>query len=73
MRNQKIKTEAGEEQKKVTSGKIESQIFHSRSPQPPEVLLFHPFDSHLAVSCRDHFGCVASSNENFFYYFFYPS
>jgi regulator-associated protein of mTOR len=38
------------------NGRIETQVFHTRCPQPPDVLLFHPFDSHLAVACKDYFG-----------------
>lgn len=56
LRNKRQRREVREEQKKMSSIRIESQIFHARCPQQPEVLLFHPFDSHLAVACRDHFG-----------------
>lgn len=58
MRNHKIKSEVRDEQIKVVNGKIECQVFHSRSPHTPEVLLFHPYDSHLAVSCKDNFRYV---------------
>ncbi|XP_023246408.1 regulatory-associated protein of mTOR isoform X2 [Copidosoma floridanum] len=56
LRNKRQKKEVIEEQLKVVNGRIEFQVFHARCPQQPEVLLFHPFDSHLAVACKDYFG-----------------
>ncbi|XP_011498096.1 PREDICTED: regulatory-associated protein of mTOR isoform X1 [Ceratosolen solmsi marchali] len=56
LRNKRQRKEVQEEQIKAVNGRIESQVFHTRCPQSPDVLLFHPFDSHLAVACKDYFG-----------------
>ncbi|XP_012256997.1 regulatory-associated protein of mTOR isoform X2 [Athalia rosae] len=56
IRNKKQRRDAREEQMRITRGRLETQIFHTRSPQPPDVLAFHPFDTHLAVAARDCFG-----------------
>ncbi|XP_058791281.1 regulatory-associated protein of mTOR isoform X2 [Phymastichus coffea] len=56
LRNKKQRKEVRDEQLRAVYGRIESQVFHARCPQQPEVLLFHPFDSHLAVACKDYFG-----------------
>ncbi|XP_034933935.1 regulatory-associated protein of mTOR isoform X2 [Chelonus insularis] len=56
LRNKRQRREAREEQQKAHVSRIESQVFHSRCPQQPEVLLFHPFDPHLAVASKDNFG-----------------
>lgn len=36
--------------------RLETQAFHSRCPLPPAVVLFHPYDQHLAVASKDNFG-----------------
>ncbi|XP_049869335.1 regulatory-associated protein of mTOR [Pectinophora gossypiella] len=36
--------------------RLETQGFHSRCPLPPAVVLFHPYDQHLAVASKDNFG-----------------
>ncbi|XP_043280905.1 regulatory-associated protein of mTOR isoform X2 [Venturia canescens] len=56
LRNKRQRRDAREEQQKAVHSRIESQIFHNRVPQPPEVLVFHPFDHHLAVAAKDSFG-----------------
>ncbi|KAJ8681855.1 hypothetical protein QAD02_017647 [Eretmocerus hayati] len=56
LRNHKQRQEVREEHFRALKGRIEYQVFHARCPQPPEVLLFHPFDNHIAVACKDHFG-----------------
>ena len=56
LRNKKQRREAREEQHKAIHSRIESQIFHTRTPQPPDVLAFHPFDPHIAVAAKDSFG-----------------
>ncbi|XP_046483288.1 regulatory-associated protein of mTOR isoform X4 [Neodiprion pinetum] len=56
LRNKKQRRDAKEEQIRVARGRLESQVFHTRSPQPPEVVTFHPFDKHLAVAAKDCFG-----------------
>ncbi|XP_012271870.1 regulatory-associated protein of mTOR isoform X2 [Orussus abietinus] len=56
LRNKRQRRDAKEEQLKAVHSRIESQVFHARSPQPPEVLVFHPFETHLAVASKDSFG-----------------
>ncbi|KAK0077123.1 hypothetical protein PV325_004412 [Microctonus aethiopoides] len=56
LRNKKQRNEAREEQQRSHASRIESQIFHSRCPQQPEVIMFHPFEPHLAVASKDSFG-----------------
>lgn len=56
LRNKRLRLEAHEEQNKAHNSRIESQVFHSRCPQQPEVVAFHPFDPHLAVASKDSFG-----------------
>lgn len=58
LRNRKQRNDAKEEFSKIAHGRLESQVFHVRSPQPPDLLVFHPFDSHLAVACKDYVGFV---------------
>ncbi|XP_013169289.1 PREDICTED: protein raptor homolog [Papilio xuthus] len=36
--------------------RLETQTFHSRCPLPPAVVLFHPYEQHLAVAFKDTFG-----------------
>ncbi|XP_051171170.1 regulatory-associated protein of mTOR isoform X1 [Leptopilina boulardi] len=56
LRNRKQRNDAKEEFNKIAHGRLESQVFHVRSPQPPDLFVFHPFDSHLAVACKDFVG-----------------
>lgn len=56
LRNKKQRRDAKDEQVKVLRGRLESQVFHTRCPQPPEVVAFHPFDTQLAVAAKDCFG-----------------
>lgn len=56
MRNAKQRHDAKEEQVRAAQNRLESQVFHARCPQSPEVLVFHPFEPHLAVALKDYFG-----------------
>ncbi|XP_066593709.1 regulatory-associated protein of mTOR isoform X1 [Prorops nasuta] len=56
LRNERLRRDAREEQLRAPHSKIESQIFHTRCPQAPEILAFHPFEPHMAVSFKDCFG-----------------
>ncbi|XP_071450687.1 regulatory-associated protein of mTOR-like [Hetaerina americana] len=57
MRNTHLRKEAKEEQKRLGCGsRIESQVFTARSPDPPSVIQFHPYDNHLVVAGRDCYG-----------------
>ncbi|KAK2586076.1 hypothetical protein KPH14_008365 [Odynerus spinipes] len=56
LRNRRQRCDAREEQSKAMQSRIESQVFHTRCPQSPEVLTFHPFEPHLAVALKDYFG-----------------
>ncbi|XP_014234805.1 regulatory-associated protein of mTOR [Trichogramma pretiosum] len=56
LRNKRQRHEVKDEQIRAVNGRIDSQVFVARCPQSPELLLFHPFDSHLAVACKDYFG-----------------
>lgn len=38
--------------------KLETQVFNTRSPLPPSVIIFHPYDQHIAVAAKESFGCV---------------
>ncbi|GLG94261.1 Regulatory-associated protein of mTOR [Gryllus bimaculatus] len=55
-RNRHVRVDSKEEQRKMATGRLEHQIFNSRSPSPPSVILFHPYDPHFAVACKDSFG-----------------
>ncbi|XP_015588597.1 regulatory-associated protein of mTOR isoform X3 [Cephus cinctus] len=56
LRNKRQRRDPRDEQLRAARGRIESQVFHARSPQAPDVLTFHPFDTHLAVASKDSFG-----------------
>ncbi|XP_012221009.1 regulatory-associated protein of mTOR isoform X6 [Linepithema humile] len=56
IRNAKQRHDAKEEQIRAPQSKIESQIYHARCPQSPQILVFHPFEPHLAVALKDCFG-----------------
>lgn len=36
--------------------RLDCQAFTARSPLPPAVVLFHPYDQHLAVASKDNYG-----------------
>ncbi|KAJ9585619.1 hypothetical protein L9F63_002589, partial [Diploptera punctata] len=55
-RNSTLRCEAREEQKRVSSGRLESQVFNARSPSPPTVIKFHPYETYIAVADKDSFG-----------------
>ncbi|XP_068631732.1 regulatory-associated protein of mTOR [Battus philenor] len=38
------------------AARLETQTFHSRCALPPAVVLFHPYEQHLAVAFKDNFG-----------------
>ncbi|CAH1154387.1 unnamed protein product [Phaedon cochleariae] len=54
-RNNNIRTEASDEQRKALGSKIESQVFHIRTAVPPSLLKLHPFDQQIAVAGNDNF------------------
>ncbi|CAH0563709.1 unnamed protein product [Brassicogethes aeneus] len=54
-RNNNIRTESLDEQKRVRTCKIESQVFHTRTPLAPSILQLHPYDQQIAVSGKDSF------------------
>lgn len=54
-RNKKQRHSAKEEHHRIAHGKIETQVFHARCSQPPDILTSHPFEPHLAVALKDHF------------------
>ncbi|XP_019699169.1 regulatory-associated protein of mTOR isoform X1 [Harpegnathos saltator] len=56
IRNEKQRHDAKEEQLRAPQSKVESQVCHVRCPQSPQILVFHPFESHLAVALKDCFG-----------------
>lgn len=58
IRNNKIRVEAVEEQRRATSSRMENQVFNTRCAAPPNILQFHPYDQRIAVAARDSFGCV---------------
>ncbi|XP_044734524.1 regulatory-associated protein of mTOR [Chrysoperla carnea] len=57
LRNAALRKESKEEQKRVATGagRLESQVFTSRSPHAPTTLKFHPYDQQLAVAGKDCF------------------
>ncbi|CAG2063658.1 unnamed protein product, partial [Timema podura] len=55
-RNFALRQEAKEEQSRISTGKLEHQVFNTRSPQPPSVIRFHPYETHIVVAGRDSFG-----------------
>lgn len=56
IRNEKQRQDAKEEQSRASLNKMESQVCHARCPQSPQLLTFHPYESHLAVALKDCFG-----------------
>lgn len=56
IRNAKQRQDAREEQLRASQSKVESQVYHARCSQSPQVLVFHPFEPHLAVALKDCFG-----------------
>ncbi|XP_076243064.1 regulatory associated protein of MTOR complex 1 isoform X2 [Calliopsis andreniformis] len=56
LRNKRQRREAREEQARAVQSRLESQVFHARCSNSPDVLTFHPFEPHLAVALRDFFG-----------------
>ncbi|XP_044758345.1 regulatory-associated protein of mTOR isoform X2 [Coccinella septempunctata] len=58
LRNSAIRQEAMEEQKKLASCKLESQVFNTRTPVPPLVLKFHPYEQSIAVAGKNGFSIL---------------
>lgn len=58
IRNDKIRKEAVEEQKKALSTKLDCQVFNTRTNLPPSFLQFHPFDQQIAVAGRNSFSII---------------
>ncbi|XP_020291270.1 regulatory-associated protein of mTOR isoform X2 [Pseudomyrmex gracilis] len=56
IRNVKQRQDAKEEQLRAPLNKMESQVYHARCPYSPQILMFHPFEPHLAVALKDYFG-----------------
>lgn len=56
-RNIEIRKESRRDEKRVANGigRLESQVFTSRSPHKPSTLVFHPYDQQLAVAGKDYF------------------
>ncbi|KAI8435476.1 hypothetical protein MSG28_003776, partial [Choristoneura fumiferana] len=40
----------------LRGARLETQAFHSRCALPPAVVLFHPYDQHIALASKDNFG-----------------
>ncbi|XP_067006454.1 regulatory-associated protein of mTOR isoform X2 [Anabrus simplex] len=55
-RNFLLRQEARDEQRRVETCRLEAQVFNTRCPSPPSVMQFHPYDTHIAVACKDSFG-----------------
>ncbi|KAG6458320.1 hypothetical protein O3G_MSEX010798 [Manduca sexta] len=36
--------------------RLETQVFNSRCPLPPAVVVFHPYEQHVAVASKENFG-----------------
>ncbi|KAF7992418.1 hypothetical protein HCN44_001743 [Aphidius gifuensis] len=71
LRNKTLRIDASEEQQRCTNSKIDCQVFHTRCPQQPEVIKFHPFDTHIAVAVKDYFAIWDWNSGNKLTY--YPS
>ncbi|XP_044015926.1 regulatory-associated protein of mTOR isoform X2 [Aphidius gifuensis] len=71
LRNKTLRIDAAEEQLRCTNSKIDCQVFHTRCPQQPEVIKFHPFDTHIAVAVKDYFAIWDWNSGNKLTY--YPS
>lgn len=54
LRNAALRQEAVEEQRK--NPKLEHQVFNSRCPDQPKVIMFHPYEAHIALAARDSYG-----------------
>jgi len=55
-RNSALRCEARDEQRRIVTGRLESQVFNTRCPNPPAVIQFHPYETHVAVAGKDAFG-----------------
>lgn len=54
-RNNNIRLEAIEEQRRAVNCRLESQVFHTRTAVAPSLLQLHPFDQQIAVAGKDSF------------------
>lgn len=55
-RNSALRYEARDEQRRIATGRLESQVFNTRCPNPPSVIQFHPYETYIAVAGKDSFG-----------------
>ncbi|PNF16965.1 Regulatory-associated protein of mTOR [Cryptotermes secundus] len=54
-RNSALRCEARDEQRRIATGRLESQVFNTRCPNPPSVIQFHPYETYVAVAGKDAF------------------
>lgn len=66
LRNAVLRREARDDYRRISHGRLENQLFSVRTPQPPSVLHFHPYDPHLAVAGKD---CFRYEILDLFYFF----
>lgn len=57
-RNNTIRLEAIEEQRRAVNSRLEIQVFHTRTHVAPSILQLHPFDQQIAVAGKDSFAYV---------------
>ncbi|XP_045477385.1 regulatory-associated protein of mTOR isoform X1 [Harmonia axyridis] len=58
LRNSAIREEAIEEKKKIGSCKLESQVFNTRTPVPPSIIKFNPYEQSIAVAGKNGFSIL---------------
>lgn len=58
LRNASLRNDSKEERKRILNGRLEHQVFNSRSPDSPNVIMFHPYETYLAVAAKDSYGLV---------------
>lgn len=52
-RNVRLRHEAHEQQSRVPFLRLETQMWHGRTPNTPKIIKFHPYETHIAVAYRD--------------------
>ncbi|XP_024080939.1 regulatory-associated protein of mTOR isoform X2 [Cimex lectularius] len=55
LRNAELRREAKEEQVRLFSSKLETQLFYTRCSAQPISVKFHPYEPHLAIAYKDTF------------------
>lgn len=55
IRNAALRQEAREEQERISTNRLETQVFNARNSYAPHVLQFHPYDQQIAVAGKDSF------------------